>query len=133
MTQLAFSFTTAPFILLSIHDSTLVWARNYFYCIIGVLALNLFLLTPGKTWLQRKVKARSTRPDLKRNESQESLQGATLGVPGDPGKEWDAMVDEIVEEVKKRRESGAELPGEDLRKKVEETLKSKLDGKKKGQ
>lgn len=134
VTQLAFSFTTTPFILLTIHDSVLVWARVYFYCIIGVAALNIFLLTPGKTWLAKKVKARSTRPDLKRNESQESLQGATLGVPVDPGKEYDEMVDEIVEEVKRRREKGVAVGGPEgleLRKLVEETLsQKKVDGKK---
>lgn len=76
VTQLVFSFTTAPFILLNIHDSTLVWARVYFYAIIGVTACSLFLATPGKAFLSKKVKARtgSGRPDsLKRNESQESL------------------------------------------------------------
>lgn len=76
VTQLVFSFTTAPFILLNIHDSTLVWARVYFYAIIGVTACSLFLVTPGKAYLSKKVKARTGagRPDaLKRNESQESL------------------------------------------------------------
>lgn len=76
VTQLVFSFTTAPFILLNIHDSTLVWARVYFYAIIGVTACSLFLVTPGKTYLSKKVKARTGagRPaSLRRNESQESL------------------------------------------------------------
>jgi len=133
VTQLAYSFTTAPFILLTVHDSMLVWGRNYFYCIIGVVLLNLFLLTPGKTWLQRKVKARSTRPQLQRNESQESLQGATLGVPVDPGKEFDEMVDDIIEEVNRRRTEGAPQgpDGPELRRKVEDALKSmQFDGKK---
>lgn len=90
----------------------------------------MFLLTPGKTWLSKKVKARSTstRPDLKRNESQESLQGATLGVPVDPGKEYDEMVDEIVEEVEKRRGSKRGPEGLELRKLVEETLNQKSKG-----
>ena len=93
VTQLAFSFTTAPFILLTIHNSTLVWGRVYFYCIIGVVASSAFLASPGKPWLQQKVKARSTRPDkLMRSQSQESLQGATLGVPSEPGQEFDEMV-----------------------------------------
>lgn len=76
VTQLVFSFTTAPFILLNIHDSTLVWARVYFYAIIGVTACSLFLVTPGKAFLSKKVRARTGagRPDhLRRNESQESL------------------------------------------------------------
>lgn len=133
-TQLAFSFTVAPFILLSIHRSMLAWARVYFYCIIGVTACSVFLLTPGKTWLARKVKARASRPTegLKRAESYESMQGATLGVPSEPGREWDELVDEVVEEVKRRKGSAAVSDGVELRKKIEETLRSKVNGQKEG-
>lgn len=125
MTQLVFSFTTAPFILLNIHDSTLVWARVYFYAIIGVTACSIFLVTPGKAFLVKKVKARSVRPDhLRRNESQESLQGATLGIPHAPGETFDEMVDEIVEEVKKRRGAAPGPEGPELRRKVEVALQN---------
>jgi len=123
ITQLAFSFTTAPFILLTIRDSTLVWGRVYFYCIVGVVLSSAFLASPGKTWLAKKVKARSTRPEmLARSQSQESLQGATLGVPSEPGKEFDEMVDEITEEVKRRRDGKGGPEGKELRRMVEETL-----------
>lgn len=124
VTQLTFSFVTAPFILLTIPASTTAWARVYFYAIIGTGACSLFLLTPGKPWLQKKVKAHSTRPtgQLHRNESQESLHGATLGVPNDPSQEWDEMVDEIMVEVKKRKDAKDLPQGQELRKRVEETL-----------
>lgn len=103
VTQLAFTFTTAPFILLSIHDSLLAWARVYFYGIIGVGACSIFLLTPGKKYLQQKVKARTvTRQEVRRADSHEGLQGATLGVPHEPAQEFDEMVNEITEEVKRR-------------------------------
>lgn len=58
------------------------------------------------------------------------LAGATLGVPSDPGREFDEMVDEIVEEVKRRRGS-KDLPDvAEVRKQVAETLfkKVKSDG-----
>lgn len=126
VTQFAFSFTTTPFILLSIHSSMTAWARVYFYCIIGVTASSIFLVTPGKTYLQKQVKTRSARPELKRHESQESMQGATLGVPSEPGREFDEMVDEIMEEVKKRQGSSTLPDGQELRRKVEETLRSKV-------
>ncbi|KAK3048877.1 Lysophospholipid acyltransferase [Extremus antarcticus] len=126
VTQLAFCFVTTPFILLSIHDSMLAWTRVYFYCVIGVTACSVFLVTPGKAWLQRKVKARVGRPELKRGESQE---GTTLGVPSEPGQEFDEMVDEIMEEVKRRQGSSALPDGQELRKRVEETLRSKTGGK----
>ena len=132
VTQLAFSFCTAPFILLTIHDSMMAWARVYFYCIIGVTICTIFLVTPGKSYLQKQVKARTSRPEMKRVESQESLSGATLGVPNEPGREFDEMVDEIVEEVKRRRGSQAG-PDVELRKLVEENLvKKREEGKEKG-
>lgn len=129
VTQLAFSFTTAPFILLTIHDSTLAWARVYFYCIVGVMASSAFLASPGKAWLQKKVKAHTaSRPALGRSDSTESLQGATLGVPSEPGKEWDEMVDEVMDEVKKRRGSKPGPEGPELREMVEGALQKTTSG-----
>jgi lysophospholipid acyltransferase len=133
VTQLAFSFTTAPFIVLTIHDSMLVWSRVYFYCPIGVALCSLFLASPGKAWLAKKAKAHAgggARPGLNRSESAESLQGATLGVPSEPGQEFDEMVDEIMEEVKVRRGSKPGPEGVELRKLVENTLQSKTGVKK---
>lgn len=51
-----------------------------------------------------------------------------MGVPVDPGKEYDEMVDEIVEEVKRRRGSKPGPEGLELRKLVEETLHQKTKG-----
>ena len=130
VTQLAFSFTTTPFILLSSHDSLKAWARVYFYCIIGVTICSVFLITPGKTYLQKRVKARTTRPDLHRTPSQESMQGETLGVPSEPGHEFDEMVDEVMVEIKKRRGSAAGPDGIELKKMVEDALSRKVDGNK---
>lgn len=62
----------------------------------------------------------------------ESLQGATLGVPSEPGREFDEMVDEIVEEVKKRS-GGQPLPdAAELRRRVEASLKRKTNEAKDG-
>lgn len=102
----------------------LVWSRVYFYAIIGVTACSIFLVTPGKSFLVKKVKARSGRPDLRKNDSQESLGGATLGVPTSPGDTFDEMVDEIVEEVKRRRGTAPGPEGPELRKKVEVALQN---------
>ncbi|PPJ50442.1 hypothetical protein CBER1_05574 [Cercospora berteroae] len=131
VTQLIFSFTTTPFILLSIHDSLLAWRRVYFYAVIGVALSSGFLATPGKAWLSKKVKARGGRPQLKKTDSYEHMSGATLGVPSEPGKEFDEFVDEIVEEVKKRKGSqAAAIPdAQELRRRVEAALKSKTSGK----
>jgi lysophospholipid acyltransferase len=132
VTQLAFSFTTAPFILLTIRDSLYVWHANYYYCIVGVTICSIFLASPGKAWLAKKIKARQTsRPAICRSESMESLQGATLGVPSEPGKEWEEMINEVTEEVKKRRGSKPGPDGVELRKMVEETLKNTAESFKK--
>lgn len=140
-TQLFFSFTTTPFILLTLDASLKCWARVYFYAVVGVLAGNLFLLTPGKKYLQDQVKARqgSARPGLGRVKSKETVKmesaaGGMLGVPSEPGQEFEEMVDEIVEEVKRRRESADyKLPadGMELRKRVEGALKERI-GKRDG-
>ena len=65
---------------------------------------------------------------MRRTASQESLQGGTLGVPSEPGQEFDEMVDEIMEEVKKRRGSKEGPDGLELRKMVEEKLQSRVEG-----
>jgi lysophospholipid acyltransferase len=128
VTQLAFSFTTAPFILLSASASLTAWARVYFYAIIGVTACSVFLITPGKTYLQKQVKKRTTKPELQRSESQESLHGQTLGVPSEPGQEFDEMVDEVMVEIKRRRGNQAGPEGVELRRMVEDALSRKVNG-----
>ncbi|KAK3676367.1 Lysophospholipid acyltransferase [Recurvomyces mirabilis] len=136
VTQLTFSFVTAPFLLLSIHDSLAVWSRVYFYVPIGVALCSAFLASPGKAWLQKKVKERTGaagKPKLARTESTESMQGATLGVPSEPGREFDEMVDEIMVEVKHRRGNKPGPEGGDLRKAVEDTLHKQTEGMRKVQ
>ncbi|GAB7347882.1 hypothetical protein MBLNU459_g5408t1 [Dothideomycetes sp. NU459] len=103
VTQLAFSYTVAPFVLLTFSSSMLVWARVYFYCVIGVTASSLFLASPGKQWLQNKTKKHS-RPALVRADSQDDHP--TLGLPNDPGREWDEMVEEITKEIELRKRRG---------------------------
>ena len=133
VTQLAFSFTTAPFILLTAQASLQVWAAVYFYCVVGVALGNMLLLTPVKSILANKVKARGMRPTPKRNESQESLQGEMLGVPTNPSEQWDEMVDEIVQEVKRRRGNKPGPEGHELRKMVEESLHEEKEKERDGQ
>jgi lysophospholipid acyltransferase len=58
---------------------------------------------------------------MHRQESLENMAGATLGVPLDPGVEFD----EMVEEVRKRR-GGKPLPNPaEVRRQVERTLSEK--------
>ena len=129
VTQFAFSFTTAPFILLHIDASLQAWAAVYFYTIVGVALCSGFLLTPGRTWLVQHVKARqqSAAPALRRpaapqSEIVDGVPGAMLGVPGDPGREFDELVDEVVQEVQKGG-VGKDFPdGLELRHRIEGKL-----------
>jgi lysophospholipid acyltransferase len=110
-TQLAFSFTVAPFIFLSFSSSLLVWQRVYFYAIIGVTCTSLFLLTPGKQYLQQKVKQHSKPSEEQAHESVEKeARPTTLGLPDDPGQAWDEMVEEILAEIQERKRKGLPIP-----------------------
>ncbi|KAK4986132.1 Lysophospholipid acyltransferase [Elasticomyces elasticus] len=128
VTQLAFSYTVAPFVLLSFSASITVWSRVYFYCIVGVVASSLFLISPGKPWLQQQVNARKKAAPV-RSESTDSVaglqgRGTTLGLPDDPGREIDEIVDELRAEIEKRRRSGKPVP-QSLRKAIEESTGAK--------
>ncbi|KZF21287.1 putative MBOAT family protein [Xylona heveae TC161] len=101
-TQLAFSFTAAPFVLLSLHDSLLVWSRVYFYCIVGVVASVTFFASPGKAWLVEELQRRH-KVALVRNSSQENLTGPMMGLPNDPGEEVSEIVREVKSEMETRR------------------------------
>lgn len=67
------------------------------------------MASPGKKWIQNKVKQHS-RPVLTRADSHD--EHPTLGLPNDPGKEWDDMVDEIVAEIDARRRKGQPISEE---------------------
>ena len=110
-TQLAFSFTVAPFIFLGFSSSLLIWQRVYFYTIIGVTASSLFLLSPGKQFLQQKVKQHSkpSEAQIKADLEKES-RNPTLGLPDDPGRAWDEMVEEITAEIQERKRKGLPIP-----------------------
>ncbi|KAI4723633.1 MBOAT family protein-like protein [Aureobasidium sp. EXF-10727] len=110
-TQLAFSFTVAPFIFLGFGNSLLIWQRVYFYTIIGVTASSLFLLSPGKQFLQQKVKQHSkpSEEQVKKDLEKES-RNPTLGLPDDPGRAWDEMVEEITAEIQERKRKGLPIP-----------------------
>ena len=56
------------------------------------------------------------------------MHGQTLGVPSEPGQEFDEMVDEVMEEIKRRRGSQAGPEGVELRRMVEEALSRKING-----
>ncbi|KAF2457104.1 MBOAT, membrane-bound O-acyltransferase family-domain-containing protein [Lineolata rhizophorae] len=134
-TQLAFSFTVAPFILLTLPASILVWARVYFYAIIGVAISLGFLASPGKAALQKKLRERQQKamgmseeegkegmPPLEKIKTPAAEQMPTLGLPDDPEKELDEIVDEVRKEVERRRKEGGGVGRGEIKGIVQEKL-----------
>ena len=112
-TQLAFTFTTAPFILLSLQSSIQVWARVYFYAIIGTAAMMAFFASPAKSWLVQQLKARNQDQEAKTvpkgsstSSPMKEKNSQLLGLPNHPGRDVDEVVKEIREEVQARRRRG---------------------------
>lgn len=126
-TQVAFCFTTAPFVLLTLPDSLLVWARVYFYAIIGVAASVAFFASPAKQWLDQHLRARNH--PIPRSASQETLDGTLMGLPSDPGRDFDEAMQEVRDEVEARRRKGTNVAmprGEQLKSAVADKLGKEL-------
>ncbi|AEO69311.1 uncharacterized protein THITE_2119570 [Thermothielavioides terrestris NRRL 8126] len=60
-TQLTFSFAAAPFLILSLSGSLQVWARVYFYGVLGTAALMAFFASPARGALKRELEKRSAK------------------------------------------------------------------------
>lgn len=141
-TQSAFCFTTAPFVLLTLPASILVWSRVYFYTILGTAASLAFFASPAKPWLIKRLNTRNKA--LKRSQEEQQRQQRPAvpldqqlfenplmgpGLPSDPAKELDEVIMEIREEVESRRKRGGSLSmptGKDMKIAVEDKLGRKL-------
>ncbi|KAL2396078.1 Lysophospholipid acyltransferase [Exophiala dermatitidis] len=120
-TQLAFCFTTAPFVILFFGDSLKVWARVYFYGLVGVLLSMAFFASPAKGYLKKRL-AKRNHPYVQKTVAQETNYPPSLGIPSDPGREIDEAIDEIRQEVEARRRRGSSVTmptGEGLKRAVE--------------
>ncbi|KAF2181710.1 MBOAT family protein-like protein [Zopfia rhizophila CBS 207.26] len=147
LTQTAFAFTVAPFIFLSFSGSILVWARVYFYTLIGVGAsFALFSRSlPFRKKLQKMQADRTAAPSteteiekvareeqekerreklLRRGSSDGAKRAPTLGIAEDPEAEIDEIVAEVKREIEERKRRGSLVQGFDVRKAVEEKLSS---------
>jgi lysophospholipid acyltransferase len=145
LTQSAFAFTVAPFILLGFRDTLLVWSRVYLYTLIGTAAsFALFSKNlPVRSYLTKmqadRVSAfdekgiekvvtqeleKGRREQLLRRESVEHLGSApTLGIAEDPEAEIDEIVAEVKKEIEERRRRGSLMQGFDVKRAVDEQLK----------
>lgn len=148
LTQIVFSFVVVPFILLGFSDTLTVWARVYFYALIGVAgSFVLFSRSlPFRSRLTQLQAARAPVPAtidkpqvekaareaifgerLQKTTSQESVvsqrKGPILGIPDDTEAEMDEIVQEVMAEFNERRRRGSIMQGYDVKKAVQEKLK----------
>jgi len=122
LTQLFFSFTVVPFIILRVGPSINVWSRVSYFGLIGVAISLAFFASPAKGYLSAKVKARTAgeRPGIDRKKSEGD--GVMLGVPMDAGREYrelEGVVSIVREEIERRRKAGEQV---DVREIIREKL-----------
>jgi len=128
-TQLAFSFTTTPFLLLTLPASFLVWTRVYFYAVVGTALSMAFFASPAKGFLIKKLNKRSgvAGTKLPRTQSQESLAGKepVLGLP-DPQEDFEEVVLEVKAGMKVRERKGIRkaeaLPASSVKRDIEKRI-----------
>jgi len=144
-TQVVFAFVVAPFILLGFSDTLKVWARVYFYDLIG-LAASFAIFSrqlPLRKQLVQRQKARVAvapinekaikeaaeeevkRDHLSRTNTQDtaSRKQPILGIADDIDAEIDEIVREVKTEFEERRRRGSFVQGFDIKKSVQEKLK----------
>lgn len=128
-TQVAFDFTTAPFVILGWNDSLKCWARVYFYVMAGVAASMAFFNSPAKKYLTKRLDKRN-HPHLRKTVSQETQHLPSLGLPEDPGRDIDDAIEEIRTEIETRQRRGSKVvmpSGEGLKNAIEAKLGHKLE------
>ncbi|CRG88775.1 lysophospholipid acyltransferase [Talaromyces islandicus] len=122
-TQSVMSFTVAPFIILSFSDTLKAWGRVYFYGFVAVASSMAVFASPAKGYLIKTLKKRNRPPPMARAVSAEPPM---LGLPGDPEKEVEGAVKEIMDEIEEMRKKGISIPtGPELRALIEQNTAKK--------
>ncbi|KAH6622041.1 MBOAT, membrane-bound O-acyltransferase family-domain-containing protein [Boeremia exigua] len=150
LTQAAFTFTVAPFILLGFSDTLKVWSRVYFYTLIGVAgSYGLFSRSlPFRKQLQQRQSVRTTptsttemdisqieqiaKEEIKKDNltridtttsTASSSRAPTLGIADDPEAELDSIVAQVKREIAERKRRGSTLQGFDVKTAIQEKIK----------
>lgn len=117
VTQLTFSFVTAPFLVLGLKESFQAWASVYFYAVIGTAASMVFFASPAKRMLKKTIEERAARAAgkgrpghrLVRSTSTDSVTNdrlPVLGVMDDPERDLDEAFQGIKSDLEELRKSG---------------------------
>lgn len=116
VTQLTFSFTTTPFLVLSFSDSFLAWSRVYLYAFVWTVGSLIFFASPAKVMLKKQLEKRTGKASAKlvRTLSTDSLSGGhpILGISKDPEGDLNEAVTEIRAEVEARQRKMKATPKE---------------------
>lgn len=73
---------------------------------IGVAFSMAFFASYAKPWLIKQLNEKR-KPALQRTASQESMREPVMGMPHDPGQDFDEVFQEVRDEVEKRRRNNS--------------------------
>ncbi|KAH7308231.1 MBOAT, membrane-bound O-acyltransferase family-domain-containing protein [Stachybotrys elegans] len=111
VTQITFSFTTVPFLILSFKGSMLAWSRVYFYAILWTMGTLAFFASPAKVMVKKQLEKRTGKAASKlvRSVSTDSLSGGQpiLGISKDPEGDITEAIEEIKAEVEAKKKKVA--------------------------
>lgn len=82
ITQVSFSFMVAPFVLLTLPKSLLLWGRVYYYGVVGVALGMAFFASPAKVWLKSMSKSPASAAEVP--QSNDQLIAPVLKMPSHP-------------------------------------------------
>jgi lysophospholipid acyltransferase len=116
VTQFSLCFFTAPFVILEFNASLKVWARVYFYGLVGVGFMTAFFASPARSYLKRQIDIRNSKAGVsakggarahsKSKEELEREREPVLGLSADPEAEFDEVVREVRAEIEARQRKG---------------------------
>lgn len=98
-TQLVFSFVAAPFIIQNFADCITVWARVYFYGVVGIVGSMAFFASPAKSHLIRTLNKRNKVHNQRKAVEPQPIEAPILGLPNDPAQDIDEAMRELKEEI----------------------------------
>ncbi|PHH77588.1 hypothetical protein CDD82_3450 [Ophiocordyceps australis] len=111
VTQLTFSFTTTPFLVLGLSCSLRAWSRVYFYALTWTVASLVLFASPAKPMLKARLEQRQgkARAGMTRSVSTDSLMAKEpiLGISTDAQRDLNEAVREIKAEVEARQKKNS--------------------------
>lgn len=86
-----------------------------------------FFASPAKPWLIKQLNDKR-KPALQRTASQESMREPVMGMPHDPGQDFDEVFQEVRDEVMRRRKNSSGRRGLSVAQEVKEVLRERVGG-----